>query len=130
MAEILNLPLVTLAESIEVSGDKVQIKRVTLSGYQVFSASTPAVVTVSDEAGRPRLPSGWGIISASQKSIPAWNAVDIEADLSRLGPGAARRKLVTLSLPERERTCETIEGETAAEASVKLVDRLIEDGLI
>lgn len=130
IAEILGLPLVTLAESIEVSGDKLHVKRVTLDGYQVFRVPIPAMVTVSNEVGRPRLPSGWGIISAAQKSIPVWSAEDIEADVSRLGAGAARRMLVKLSIPERERTCEIIEGETVAEASAELVKRLIEDGLI
>jgi len=130
LAEILSLPLVTLAESIEVSGGKVHIKRVTLGGYQVFAVPTPAVVTVSDEAGRPRLPSGWGIISASQKSIPVCSAEDIEADVSRLGAGVARRKLLKLFVPEKKRKCEIIQGKTASEASEKLVKKMVEAGLI
>jgi electron transfer flavoprotein beta subunit len=130
MAEILSLPLVTLAESIEVTDDKLHVKRVTLNGYQVFGVSKPAVVTVSNEVGQPRLPSGWGIISASQKSIPVWNAGDIDADGSRFGAGAARRKLVKIFSPERKRTCQIIEGETSVEASEKLVNKMIEAGLI
>ncbi len=130
MAEILNLPLVTLAESIEVTDDKLHVKRVTLDGYQVFGVTKPAVVTVSNEVGRPRLPSGWGIISASQKPIPVWSAEDIDADVSRLGAGEARRKLVKLFIPERKRTCQIIEGETAADASMNLAKKMIEVGLI
>lgn len=130
IAETLGFPLVTLAESIEFSGNRLRVKRVTLNGYQVFGVPKPAVVTVSNEVGRPRLPSGWGIISASQKSIAAWSAEDIEADLSQLGVGAARRKLVKLFIPERERRCQIIEGETVAEASMKLVKKMIEAGLV
>lgn len=130
LAEILSLPLVTLAESIEASGDKLHVKRVTLSGYQVFAVPSPAVVTVSNEVGRPRLPSGWGIISASQKSIPVWSAEDIEVDVSRLGAGAARKKLIKLSVPERKRTCEIIQGETASEAAAKLVEKMTKAGMI
>ncbi len=130
LAETIGLPLVTLAESVELSGQRLQVKRVILDGYQVFAVPTPAVVTVSNEVGQPRLPSGWGIISASQKQIPVWSAADIRADLSRLGIGAERRQLVKLFIPERERVCEIIRGETVAEASSNLVKRLIEAGVI
>ena len=130
IAENLSLPLVTLAEAVDVADGELKVKRVILDGYQVFTVPTPAVVTVSNEVGRPRLPSGWGIISASQKKIPIWGAVDIGVDPSQIGASAARRKLVKLFIPERKRKCEIIEGKTTAEASVKLVERLIKAGAI
>ena len=130
IAENLDLPLVTLAEAVEVDGGQLKVKRVTLDGYQKFAVPLPAVVTVSNEVGRPRLPSGWGIISASQKSIPFWGAVDIKADTSRIGAKAARRRLAKLFIPRRERKGEIIEGKTTAEAAVKLVERLIKAGVI
>jgi len=130
IAENLGLPLVTLAEAIDVPDGELSVKRVTLDGYQVIAVPIPAVVTVSNEVGRPRLPSGWGIISASQKQIPVWSASDLDADPSKIGASAARRKLIKLFIPVRERKCEIIEGETGAEASVKLVDRLIKAGVI
>jgi electron transfer flavoprotein beta subunit len=133
IAEILDLPLITLAENIELMNtdqNDLKVKRVTLDGYQVFAVPMPAVVTVSNEVGQPRLPSGWGIISASKKEVPVWNASDIEADPSKLGPTAGRRKLVQLYIPERKRECEIVEGETTAEAAVKLADRLKVDGWV
>jgi electron transfer flavoprotein beta subunit len=130
IAENLGLPLITLAEEVDFSNGELKVKRVTLDGYQVFSVSIPAVVTVSHEVGQPRLPSGWGIISASQKEIPVWNASDINADSSRIGMNAARRKLVRLFIPMRERKCEIIGGETPVEASAKLAEKLREKGVI
>ena len=130
IAENLGLPLITLAERVDVSDEELKVKRVTLDGYQVFSVPMPSVITVSHEVGQPRLPSGWGIISASQKEIPVWNASDIDADSSKIGTGAARRKLVKLFIPVRERKCEIIEGETPAEASAGLAERLSEKGAI
>ncbi|MFQ6109861.1 MAG: electron transfer flavoprotein subunit beta/FixA family protein, partial [Candidatus Aminicenantales bacterium] len=130
ISENLGLPLVTLAEAAEVDRGQLKVKRITLEGYQVFAVPLPAVVTVSNEVGRPRLPSGWGIISASQKSIPTWGAGDINADTSKIGARTARRRLVKLFIPQQERKCEIIEGQTTAEASVKLVERLIKAGVI
>lgn len=130
IAETLHLPLITLAEAVDISNGEMKVKRVTLDGYQVFVLPTPSVVTVSHEVGRPRLPSGWGIISASQKQIPVWNADDINVGLSRIGSSAARRKLVKLYIPERERTCEIIERENVVEASIELVEKLIKAGAL
>ena len=130
IAENLSLSLVTLAETADVVDGKLKVKRVTLDGYQIFAVPSPAVVTVSNEVGQPRLPSGWGIISASRKQIPIWKAGDIDADPSKIGANAAQRSLVKLFIPVREKKCEIIEGETTAEASVKLAERLRKAGVI
>ena len=130
IAENLSLPLVTLVKEIDVMEKGLKVKRVTLDAYQVFAVPLPAVITVSQEVGRPRLPSGWGIISAARKQLPVWNAQDINVDFSQIGISAARRKLVKLFIPKRERKCEIVQGETPAEAAVKLADRLREIGAI
>jgi electron transfer flavoprotein beta subunit len=130
IAENLCLPLVTLAGSIDFEEGHLKIKRSILEGHQVFAVSTPAVVTVSNEVGRARLPSGLGIIQASQKQIPVWNADDIHADPSQLEGGASRRKLIKLFIPRRSRECEMMEGETEAEAAEKLAEKLMKAKVI
>jgi electron transfer flavoprotein beta subunit len=130
IAENLSLPLVTLAVAIDVLEKDLKVKRVTLDGHQLFSMPVPSVVTVSQEVGRPRLPSGRGIIFAARKQLPVWNAEGIGADPSRIGAKAAQRKVIKLFLPERERKCEMIQGETPAEGGMKLAERLREAGRI
>jgi electron transfer flavoprotein beta subunit len=130
IAENLSLPLVTLVKAIETMNGSLKVNRVTLDGYQTFSVPVPAIATVSNEVGRPRLPAGWGIISAARKKVPIWSGRDIEADPSKMGAGAARRKLAKLFIPERKSHCEVLQGETAAEAAIKLAERLRESGII
>ncbi len=130
IAETLKYPLVTLAGSIEVSANTLKVKRVLLDGYQEFAAPLPAVITISNEVGQPRLPSGWGIISASRKGVPVWDSSAIDADFTLIGSGAARKELVKLYVPERKRQCEIVEGETIEEAAEKLADKLLKTGLI
>jgi electron transfer flavoprotein beta subunit len=130
LAENLKLPLVTLAESVEVSNGGLKVRRVLLDGFQEFVVSTPAVVTVSNEVGKPRLPSGWGIISASRKKVPVWDVSDIDADPTHIGEGTARQEMVKLFIPAKERQCEIVEGETTTEAAEKLAERLLKTGLI
>ena len=130
IAENLSLPLVTLVREIDIMEKGLKVKRVTLDAYQVFAITLPAVVTVSQEVGRPRLPSGWGIISAARKQLQVWDAKDIDADLSKVGIRTTRRKLMDLFIPERNRECEVVQGETPAEAAIKLAERLKQSGLI
>lgn len=130
LAEKLKYPLVTLAESIEVLDQTLKVRRTLLDGYQEFAIPFPAVVTVSSEVGKPRLPSGWGIVSASRKEVPVWDSSAIGCDPSLLGSGAARKKLVKLFIPETKRHCEIIEGGTPEEAAEKLAEKLVKTGLL
>jgi electron transfer flavoprotein beta subunit len=130
LAERLGYPLVTLVEAIEVYDEKLKVRRVLLDGHQEYTVPQPAVITVSNEVGKPRLPSGWGIISASRKEIPIWNASAIDAIPELVGAGAAHKELVKLFIPKRERLCEIVEGETTEEASEKLAEKLLKTGLI
>ena len=130
LAETLKYPLVTLAGSIEISGRTLNVRRVLLDGYQEFSAPMPVVITVSNEVGKPRLPSGWGIISASRKEVPVWDSSAIDADSTLIGSGTARKELVKLYIPERKRQCAIVEAETTEEAAEKLAEKLLKTGLI
>ena len=130
VAEKLGAPLVTLAYQIDLINSQLQVRRTIRDGYQVFSVPFPAVVTVSSEVGKPRLPSGWGIIAASQKQIINWNAESIGIDPAQSGPGAARRKLTRLYVPEKGRECQISSGETTAEAAARLAETLIQGGII
>jgi electron transfer flavoprotein beta subunit len=130
LARQLGAPLVTLAERVDFADGHFHVKRVTLDGFQVFEVPAPAVITVSHEVGQPRLPSGWGIISASKKQIPVWSGSDIDADLSKTGENATRRKLVKLFQPDQSRRCEMAEGKTTEEASAALAEKLIRAGAI
>ena len=131
IAERLNLPLITLAKNIELLGNNIlTVERVIPDGYQVFEVSLPAVLTVSNEIGLPRLPTGMGIVSAVRKEIPVWTNQDINADASLIGANAERSKLLSLAIPERERECEIVGGETPEEAAGNLAAKLRAAGVI
>jgi electron transfer flavoprotein beta subunit len=129
-AENLGLPLVTQARTITPEGRELHITRVTMEGSQVFAVNIPAVVTVGSEVGRPRLPTGRGIIQSARKQVPIWNAEDIGISLNEVGVAASRRKLVKLFIPDRGRACEMIARETLEEAAARLADRLKEAGAL
>lgn len=130
LADNLDMSLITLAESVDFIEGQLQVKRVILDGYQVFAVPPPAVLTVSHELGPPRLPSGWGIITASKKEIPVWDAKFIDAEQTQTGADASRKKLVKLFIPERERKCEKIEGEKPEDAASLLAEKMREAGVL
>lgn len=130
IAENLGIALITLAKAIEVVNGKLRVERVTLEGFEVFESPLPALITISNELGQPRLPSGWGIISAVRKNVPTWTAQDISVAPSQIGATAARSKLLSLSIPARERTCKMVGGKDVAEAAANLALTLREAKII
>lgn len=130
LAEELGIPVVNLVRDIENVGGAWRFTRVISGGEQVFAVSLPALATITNEAPQVRLPTGWGIISANRKQIPVWNGGDIAVDAAGVGRGAAGRKLVGLTAPERGRSCEIIGGETVADAAEKLARKLGETGAL
>jgi electron transfer flavoprotein beta subunit len=125
IAEILNMPVVTVAKDIQMDGGKVTAERVLLDGFETVEAPTPAVVTVSNELGEPRYPQLKQIMQAARKEVKAWTLAD-------LGISAPQNRvtLEALFIPETKVETEVIEGETAQEKAQVLAQRLSDAKLI
>lgn len=126
IAENLGIPVITLAKSIEAADSTIKVERVLLDGLEIIEAKLPALVTVSNEIGQARLPTGKGIIFAARKQIPAWTAADIGCDSAMIGSGAAKTELISLSIPSRARKGEIVGGESIEEAAGNLAMKLRE----
>ena len=127
IAEMLGLPCITVAQSVEVVDRGLVVGRVLTDGYEVVEASLPALVTVSNELGEPRYPTLRGIMAASRKTPTVWTAADLGIDPARLTP---KLRLIDLFVPVNERHCEFVDGENDADAGRKLALRLREEKLI
>ena len=124
LAEILGIPVVTLACDIEAVDQNVRVKRIVNDGYEVVEAPMPSLVTVSSEIGLPRLPGGMGLMMARKKQIPVWKAQDIGAEASQLGKDNAHTEITSLTVPIRKTECEIVTGDTLSDAAVNLVSKL------
>jgi electron transfer flavoprotein beta subunit len=125
IAEILGVPVVTIAKDVQMDGGKVTVERVLLDGFETVEATTPAVVTVSNEFGEPRYPQLKQIMAAAKKQVNVWTCADLG-----ISPPQNRVTLEALFVPETKVETEVIEGETAAEKAQKLAQRLREAKLI
>jgi electron transfer flavoprotein beta subunit len=124
LAEILGLPVITLACAIEAADKKLKVKRMVKDGFEVLEVPMPGLVTVSSEIGLPRLPGGMGLMMARKKQIPVWKAQDIGAESAQLDKANAHTEVTGLSVPVRKTECEMIAGGTPGEAAVNLASKL------
>jgi electron transfer flavoprotein beta subunit len=126
IAEILNLPSVTLARKIDVNDGKARVERVTPDGYEIIEVVLPALITVSNELGQPRYPILEKILESVKKEPSIWKPKDIGIEPDRTGSKGRQLHLLKLFQPVREGKCEIIEGDTVEEAAVNLTLRLRE----
>ena len=69
LAEVLGLPSITFAKSIEISDGTLKVDRQTEAGYDEVTCSLPAVVSVTAGVVEPRYPSFKGIMAAKSKPV-------------------------------------------------------------
>ena len=119
MAEYLGIPVLTRAKKVEIVEGRLRIERITVYGNETYEAVLPALVTVSSEMGKPRIPSGWGIISAAKKPVTSWAQSDLGADPGKV---SGRNPLLKLYASSNERKCELITGKNTEEAVGQLAD--------
>ena len=125
LAEVLDLPIVTLAQDIQIQNNRILVQRIINGGYELVESTLPAVVTVTNEFGEARYPTLMGIMSASRKAPMILNASEI--GFGSLQPSI---QLNRLFLPTRADKCEMILGENLADAAESMVLRLRDENII
>ena len=127
LAEMLEVACITVAQSVTVVDGMARVERVIPSGYEEMEADLPAVVTVTNELGEPRYPTLRGIMGAGKKTPTYLTPADLGLESDRLKP---RLTLEDIYVPESDRRCEFVEGDSEEDSGRLLALRLREDGLI
>lgn len=130
VAEILELPSVTVLRSLELAGDTINVSRVVGDGFETVSAPTPCVLTISNEFGDPRYPQLRQIMQAAKKQVIEWTPADLGLDADQIGAAGARVTMEALFQPKNETEVELIEADTAEEKAALLVEKLREAKII
>ena len=130
IAAFLDIPCVSVARKIEVTGKTAVVERVIADGYETIEIPLPAVVTVSNELGQARYPSIKNIAKTNALKPAIWKPADL--DLPPDACGALGRILRTTSifLPVFEATCEVVGGDTVQEAAQNLAVRLRQERIL
>ena len=127
MAEMLDIPCVTLASRIEVNGNNALIERFLIDESVIVETSLPAVVAVTNELGEVRNPTLREIMASKRKQPTVWTIDDIGLNADLLKP---RVELMSLQIPKVQRQCRMVGGSDEKEAGANLAILLKGEGLI
>ena len=85
LAERLGVAALTGARKLTVDGSTLTIERQTEEGYEVVTASTPAIVSVWDTINEPRYPTFKGIMEAKKKPVRTLSLADLGIAAEEVG---------------------------------------------
>jgi electron transfer flavoprotein beta subunit len=98
LAERLGIAALTGARKLTVETGEgppiLTIERQTEQGYEVVTASAPAVVSVWDTINEPRYPSFKGIMAAKKKPVSLLSLADLGIDPAEVGTAGASSEVV------------------------------------
>lgn len=86
LAELLDIPQVSGVQEVTFSDEKVlEVRRALEHGYMKVRLKLPALLCVTRDINRPRLPTVQSIMEVVQKKPIIWKAEDIEAPPESIG---------------------------------------------
>ncbi len=109
VAEILDLPQVSYASTIEIKEDKAVITRSLEECQEIIELKLPAVVTVLGDINKPRIPSVTQILKAGRKPKTTLELDELKVVLkssagvvtvSNLAPETQRKRIVVKNVAE------------------------------
>jgi electron transfer flavoprotein beta subunit len=94
IAERLGIAALTGARKVTIEKSSVTIERQTDEGYEVVTASTPALISVWDTINDPRYPSFKGIMAAKKKPLQTLSLGDLGIAAGEVGFDGATSTVV------------------------------------
>jgi electron transfer flavoprotein beta subunit len=113
LAELLDLPQVTVAVKIDVQDGKALVEREIEGAHETWETSLPAVISAQKGLNEPRYASLKGIMAAKKKPIGMLDAAGLGLAADALAPQA---KVVAMELPPPRAPIKMIEGDPDSQA--------------
>jgi len=132
LAELLNIPQISIVLKLEVSEDVSTVKahREVEGGTMVIEASLPVLITAQKGLNEPRYASLPGIMKAKKKPLDVKAIADLSLDANQVGESGAKIKIKQITPPEEREAGKIVEGETPQEMAANLVRLLHEEAKI
>jgi electron transfer flavoprotein beta subunit len=125
LAEELRMPCISFADSVELAGAKLRIRRQTDWGWEMLEAEPPVVLTVTNqEHNVPRIPKVRDVMMSYRQPLTKWTVEDLGIDAAAARAGNAYYEVAELAIPRKEMQCEFFTGETLEEQVEALAKRL------
>ncbi|MFN2451379.1 MAG: electron transfer flavoprotein subunit alpha [Candidatus Dormibacteria bacterium] len=121
IAQLLGVPALTFAKSIEVEGTTVRVNRQTEVGIDKVEGEAPAVISVTAGVNEPRYPSLKGIMGAKSKPVDRLSLSDLGLD--GLGAASARQQITEVTAAEQRKAGEIHQDD--GEGARRIVEFLV-----
>lgn len=105
LAELMNLPFVSLATKLDLNGNSATLERDVAGGVEVIEVNTPFVLSAAKGMSEQRIPNMRGIMAARTKPLNVVPAVEQENLTSVVG----------YSMPDEKSGCKYIDPENMDE---------------
>jgi electron transfer flavoprotein beta subunit len=122
LAEILDLPQVTMAVKIEVTESKATVQREVEGATETWETTLPAVISAQKGLNEPRYASLKGIMAAKKKPITVTDAATAGLKAEDLAP---KTRIVAMEMPPTRSAVKMIEGDP--DTQVKELLRILHD---
>ncbi|MEI6892558.1 MAG: electron transfer flavoprotein subunit beta/FixA family protein [Pontiella sp.] len=128
VAQFLDLPMLTYVKSVEVTGDTLNVNRITEDGYEIWDVDKPCALAVVKEANSLRIPLFKNKMAAKKAVIPCWGVDELKPAADKVGLAGSPTNVVKVFAPSVKLKQEMITGEPEemiAELIRKLKERHI-----
>jgi len=118
VAELLDIPHLGLAVTIEMADGLIKISRPIEGAKVQLESPMPALITLGGAHAiwQPRYASLPGIMKAKKKPLEVKKLADLELSPEQVGAAAAKIMVVSLKMPVPRQSGLMISGDTAAKA--------------
>lgn len=113
LAELLDLPQVTVALKVEIQDGKALVEREGDGARETWETALPAVISAQKGLNEPRYASLKGIMAAKKKAIQTLDASALGLDAAALAPQV---RTTALELPPARPPVKMIEGDPDSQA--------------
>ena len=128
VAEILDIPQITGARTLTVTGQTLTAERETDSGFETVECALPALLSATEDLAPERFPKKAEREAAKEKPIEAVTASDLSDDLSIFGASGSPTWVESVETVEDNRDKRVLEGELPDQIN-SLVQFLLERGV-
>ncbi|HAA01836.1 MAG TPA: electron transfer flavoprotein subunit beta [Syntrophobacteraceae bacterium] len=129
VAELLGMPHLALAVSLQCDGSKVTIERPIEGGKVTVEAELPALITTggSHAVWNPRYASLPGIMKAKKKPLAVKKLADLGLDEGAAGESSAKVRIVSLEMPPQRAAGRIVNGNLDSQGKAKELVRLLHE---
>jgi len=126
VASLLELPLLSFAERVEVTDGTVYVTRRTEAGLLDMSAAMPVAVAVVERIHEPRYPSFKGIMAARKAPLEVLSLADLGVDAGVVGDAGSATEVLEATLrPPRTKGALVTENGAAVLAEYLKTQKLV-----